>query len=34
MVYRPTRPLALASAADTCHWFNCTPQHAKFNENK
>lgn len=25
---------ALASAADTCHWTNCTPQHAKFNQNK
>jgi endonuclease G, mitochondrial len=26
--------IALASAADTCHWTNCTPQHAKFNQNK
>lgn len=25
---------ALASAADTCHWTNCTPQHSKFNQNK
>lgn len=25
---------ALASAADTCHWSNCTPQHSKFNQNK
>lgn len=25
---------AFASAADTCHWTNCTPQHAKFNQNK
>ena len=24
---------ALAAAADTCHWTNCTPQHARFNEN-
>jgi endonuclease G, mitochondrial len=26
--------VALASAADTCHWTNCTPQHARFNQNK
>jgi endonuclease G len=26
--------VALASAADTCHWTNCVPQHAKFNQNK
>jgi endonuclease G len=25
---------ALESAGDTCHWTNCTPQHAKFNQNK
>ncbi len=25
---------ALQSAADTCHFTNCTPQHAKFNQNK
>lgn len=25
---------ALASAGDTCHWTNCAPQHAKFNQNK
>jgi endonuclease G, mitochondrial len=25
---------ALRSAADTCHWTNCTPQHEKFNQNK
>ena len=25
---------ALASAADTCHWTNCTPQHEKFNQNR
>ncbi|UVK38739.1 DNA/RNA non-specific endonuclease [Mesorhizobium sp. AR10] len=32
--YGATRLDALASAADTCHWTNCTPQHAKFNQNK
>lgn len=25
---------ALASAADTCHWANCAPQHSRFNQNK
>ena len=25
---------ALVSAADTCHWTNCTPQHANFNQNR
>jgi endonuclease G len=25
---------ALGSAGDTCHWTNCTPQHAQFNQNK
>jgi endonuclease G len=25
---------ALAAAADTNHWTNCTPQHARFNEGK
>ncbi len=25
---------ALISAADTCHWSNCTPQHERFNQNK
>jgi endonuclease G, mitochondrial len=25
---------ALQAAADTCHWTNCTPQHARFNQNK
>lgn len=25
---------ALASAADTCHWANCVPQHSRFNQNK
>jgi DNA/RNA endonuclease G, NUC1 len=29
-----TPKVALASAADTCHWTNCTPQHARFNQNK
>ncbi len=29
-----TSPAALLAAADTCHWTNCTPQHAKFNEGK
>lgn len=29
-----TRKAALQSAADTCHWTNCTPQHAHFNQNK
>ncbi len=29
-----SRKIALQSAADTCHWTNCTPQHAKFNQNK
>jgi endonuclease G, mitochondrial len=24
---------ALTSAADTCHWTNCTPQQARFNES-
>ena len=27
-------PAALGAAADTCHWTNCTPQHARFNENR
>lgn len=25
---------ALQSAADTCHWTNCAPQHGRFNQNK
>ncbi|PXX47484.1 DNA/RNA non-specific endonuclease [Undibacterium pigrum] len=29
-----TPELALQSAADTCHWSNCVPQHAKFNQGK
>ncbi|MDX2220360.1 MAG: DNA/RNA non-specific endonuclease [Burkholderiales bacterium] len=32
--YGKTLNEALASAADTCHWTNCTPQHSKFNQNK
>lgn len=32
--YGPTRMSALQSAADTCHWTNCTPQHERFNQNK
>ena len=34
MEFGATRTEALATAADTCHWTNCTPQHAKFNEGK
>lgn len=29
-----TRLVALQSAADTCHWTNCTPQHRLFNQGK
>jgi endonuclease G len=29
-----TPKAALESAGDTCHWTNCTPQHAQFNQNK
>lgn len=32
--YGASMPEALSAAADTCHWTNCTPQHAKFNQNK
>jgi endonuclease G len=32
--FGPTPLDALQSAADTCHWTNCTPQHAQFNQNK
>lgn len=32
--YGGTPRVALASAADTCHWTNCTPQHARFNQSK
>lgn len=29
-----TWTVALASAADTCHWTNCVPQHERFNQSK
>ena len=29
-----TAKKALQSAADTCHWTNCTPQHSGFNQSK
>ena len=32
--YGATEADAVASANDTCHWTNCTPQAAKFNEGK
>ncbi len=32
--YGHTRMAALVSAADTCHWTNCTPQHQRFNRSK
>lgn len=32
--FGPTRLAALQSANDTCHWTNCTPQHAKVNQGK
>ncbi len=32
--YGSSRVEALTSAADTCHWTNCTPQHERFNQNK
>lgn len=32
--YGDTAKAALISAADTCHWTNCVPQHARFNQNK
>lgn len=32
--YGDTVKAALISAADTCHWTNCTPQHARFNQNR
>lgn len=31
MEYGSTIQERLQSTADTCHWTNCTPQHAKFN---
>jgi len=30
--FGPTTADAIEAAADTCHWTNCMPQHAKFNE--
>ena len=30
--YGATAADAIGAAADTCHWTNCAPQHAKFNE--
>lgn len=32
--YGDTPQGALLSAADTCHWTNCTPQHSQFNQNR
>lgn len=32
--FGPSAKKALQSAADTCHWSNCTPQHSRFNQNK
>jgi endonuclease G, mitochondrial len=32
--FGPSVKRALQSAADTCHWTNCTPQHKGFNQNK
>ena len=29
-----TQAQAIAAAADTCHWSNCTPQHARFNQGR
>lgn len=29
-----TRVAALHSAADTCHWTNCSPMHKRFNQGK
>jgi len=31
--FGPTPVAAVGSAADTCHWTNCTPQHERFNQN-
>ncbi len=33
MEFGPTRTAALQQAADTCHFTNATPQHARFNQN-
>ena len=32
--YGPTPEEAIVAAADTCHWTNCMPQHARFNERR
>jgi endonuclease G, mitochondrial len=32
--FGPTRLAALQSAADTCHFTNCAPQHSRFNQNR
>jgi endonuclease G len=32
--YGATQVKAIDAAADTCHWSNCTPQHARFNEGR
>jgi|KBSMisStaDraftv2_1062788.scaffolds.fasta_scaffold90466_4 endonuclease G len=32
--YGPTPKEAIDAAADTCHWTNCMPQHARFNERR
>ena len=32
--FGPSPIVALQSAADTCHWTNCAPQHSRFNQNK
>ena len=34
MEYGGTPEAAIGRAADTCHWSNCTPQHAGFNQSK
>lgn len=34
MEYGDSMLAALQSAADTCHWTNCTPQHSGFNQSK
>ena len=32
--FGPTPQEAINAAADTCHWTNCMPQHARFNERR
>ena len=34
MEYGATPLEAMQTAADTCHWSNCTPQHSAFNQGK